>query len=67
VEQTLAEHAGELLSRIMLFDKFEKDGRISYAFRLVFQSYSKTLSDEEVNGIMDAIYEMAQSKQWEVR
>lgn len=35
-----------------LIDKFTKEGRTSYAYRLVFQSYEKTLTDEEVNVIM---------------
>jgi phenylalanyl-tRNA synthetase beta chain len=32
----------------VLFDHFEKDGRTSVAYRLVFQSYEKTLTEEEV-------------------
>lgn len=47
--------AGELLVKISLFDVFEKDGRRSYAFRLVFLSNDKTLTDEEVNKIMEAV------------
>ncbi|MCX6713458.1 MAG: hypothetical protein NTY66_04625 [Candidatus Vogelbacteria bacterium] len=49
------------------FDRFEKDGRISLAFRQVFQSYDKTLSDEEVNGIMDKVIAALEGKGWEVR
>lgn len=67
VETVLREHAGELLAHSTLFDRFEKDGKTSYAFRLVFQSYEKTLSDEEVNDIMDDIYRAAAKEQWEVR
>lgn len=32
----------------VLFDHFEKDGRISVAYRFVFQSYEKTLTEAEV-------------------
>jgi phenylalanyl-tRNA synthetase beta chain len=32
----------------VLFDRFEKDRRTSVAYRLVFQSYEKTLTEEEV-------------------
>ncbi|MBP6858046.1 MAG: phenylalanine--tRNA ligase subunit beta [Candidatus Pacebacteria bacterium] len=32
----------------VLFDHFEKDGRTSVAYRLVFQSYEKTLTEAEV-------------------
>lgn len=62
-------HAGDLLAREpRLFDAYEKDEHISYAFRLVFQSYEKTLTDEEVNGYMDAVYGAVEAqKGWEVR
>jgi phenylalanyl-tRNA synthetase beta subunit len=32
----------------MLFDRFTKDGKTSVAYRLVFQSLDKTLTDAEV-------------------
>ena len=51
----IKECAGILLARVALFDEYKKDGRISYAFRLVFQSREKTLSDKDVKGIMDAV------------
>jgi phenylalanyl-tRNA synthetase beta subunit len=31
-----------------LFDSFEKEGRVSYAYRLVFQAHDRTLTDDEV-------------------
>lgn len=31
-----------------VFDTFEKEGKVSVAYRFVFQSYEKTLTDEEV-------------------
>ncbi|MEM9336664.1 MAG: phenylalanine--tRNA ligase subunit beta [Patescibacteria group bacterium] len=67
VETVLNETAGELRVRTTLFDEFTKDGRTSFAFRLVFQSYEKTLTDEEVNVIMDSVYEAVSKKDWEVR
>lgn len=67
VEQILNEHAGDLRVRTTLFDEFTKDGRISYAFRLVFQASNRTLTDEEVNTIMEQIYVVLQEKKWEVR
>lgn len=39
-----------------LFDEFKKDGKISYAFRFVFQAPDKTLTDSEANVIMERIY-----------
>lgn len=52
IEKMIAEEAGELLVNHRLFDAFQKDGRQSYAFRLVFQSFEKTLTDAEVDPIM---------------
>ena len=68
--------AGELLARIDLFDRFSKqvDGkeRVSFAFRLVFESYDRTLSDEDLNPIMDRVSSALNAKEsngekWEVR
>ena len=59
--------AGPLWVRTTLFDEFTKDGKTSYALRLVFQSHEKTLTDEEVNSFMDNIYQAVQALGWEVR
>ncbi len=65
--------AGELLVQTKLFDVFQKtleDGtkKISYAFRLVFQSQEKTLSDEEVGEIMEKVTaELNRHEGWKVR
>jgi phenylalanyl-tRNA synthetase beta chain len=56
-----------LIKEPKLFDKFTKEGKTSYAFKLVFQSYDKTLSDEEINGIMQDIYKAAEKSGWQVR
>lgn len=63
----IKEHASELLVRADLFDEFTKDDRTSYAFHLVFQSHDKTLTDEEVNAVMQKIEGKMQAKSWEVR
>lgn len=67
VKAVLNEHAGDLRVRTTLFDEFQKDGRTSYAFRLVFQSKEKTLTDTEVNAIMDTITSAVTARGWEVR
>lgn len=67
VEGTIRTNAGELLTRIDQFDRFLKEGRISLAFRLVFESMERTLTDEEVNGIMDVITTALTSQGFEVR
>ena len=64
----IKENAGELVVQIRLFDKFVKDENVSYAFRIVFQSYEKTLTDEEINKIMDKVTQVLNSqKDWKVR
>lgn len=50
-----------------LVDKFAKDGKISYAFRLIFQSYDRTLTVEEVNQIIAKITEKLSSLGFVVR
>ncbi len=67
VADTLRGAAGHLLTRHTLFDTFTKDGRTSYAFRLVFQATDRTLTDNEITPIMEAVYEVAKEKGWEVR
>ena len=62
------EHAGNLVIRgPELFDEFSKDGKKSFAFRLVFQSSDRTLSDEEVNKIMEKVYSALKANGWEIR
>ncbi len=56
-----------LINKPKLFDQFTKDGRTSYAFRLVFQSQERTLTDEEINKVMVKIEEKIASSGWEVR
>ena len=65
----IKENAGELLAKTKLFDTYAPDGenRTSYAFNLVFQSQEKTLTDEEINKIMDKITEEVEKNGWEVR
>lgn len=52
--------AGPLCVRVDMFDEFEKtldDGskKLSKAYRLVFQSQEKTLTDEEINTVMQNV------------
>lgn len=61
--------SGELLiHEPKQFDLYEKDGKTSYAYRMIYQSYEKTLTDEEVNEIMNRINQkISDKKDWEVR
>ncbi len=60
-----------LVTRVDLFDTFAKEeggvNKKSIAFRLVFQSYERTLTDEEVNGMMKSYYEVFEGKGYDVR
>ncbi len=60
--------ATDLLVRHDLFDEFEKDGKISYAWHLIFQSKDRTLTDTEIGDIMNKITTKINSKkEWIVR
>lgn len=67
LEAILREKAGPLLVRLTLFDEFKKDGRTSYAFRMVFQSMDRTLADTELEPVMNAIYTRLRGEGFEVR
>lgn len=64
---TVVGEGSGLLVRTDLFDVFEKDGRTSYAFRMVFQAMDRTLTDEEVNEIMNDVYARIEARGWEGR
>jgi phenylalanyl-tRNA synthetase beta subunit len=69
---SLCDQVGNPLAvRTSLFDTFSKeiDGvkKTSYAFRIVFQSHEKTLTDEEVNADMAVYYSLFAKSGFEVR
>lgn len=65
--ETIQKEAGNLLVSYRLFDTFTKEfaegKKTSYAYRLVFQSMEKTLSDEEINPIMEKATAILNGKQ----
>jgi phenylalanyl-tRNA synthetase beta chain len=64
----IQKEAGELLVRMDLFDRFEKEERISYAYRLVFQADDRTLSDTDLDPVMERITAaLNKNEGWEVR
>ncbi len=70
LEDIIKKNAGDLVVRFSQFDKFQRPGedRVSYAYRLVFQSFERTLTDEEVNGHMERVYAaIAKHERWQVR
>lgn len=72
VAKVIFKNAGELLVRLDLFDVFTKkfeDGTVktSYAYHLVFQSFERTLTENDVNPVMEGIYKEMAEKGWQVR
>ena len=67
VEEILKANTGPLCVRLSHVDTFSKEGKTSLAFRLVFQSTEKTLTDEEVQGYMDNLYKTVANQGWEAR
>ncbi|MDO8552278.1 MAG: phenylalanine--tRNA ligase subunit beta [bacterium] len=75
--ELIRKESGSLLVRSELFDTFSAKGgsasggenrpRISYAFRLVLQSFEKTLTDEEANAVMENVYKEVKKRGWEPR
>ena len=63
----IEEQAGELMVRADLFDRFEKGEKTSLAFRLIFQSFEKTLTDVEVNAIMEKVSGVLCERGFEIR
>ncbi len=72
IHEMLLLWAGQLCVRVDMFDEFEKtleDGskKLSQAYRLVFQSQEKTLTDEEVNLCMQNVEKEVRALGCEVR
>ena len=67
LKRTIQETAGTLLVRIDQFDQFVKEEKVSYAFRLVFQSMKRTLVESDVSASMEKIKEMLAKTGYEVR
>jgi phenylalanyl-tRNA synthetase beta chain len=67
IEKDIRAHAGALLTRVTLFDSFSKEGRVSYAFRLIFQSMERTLTDDEVGTAMNALTTALTNTGFEIR
>ncbi|HTR18989.1 MAG TPA: phenylalanine--tRNA ligase subunit beta [Candidatus Paceibacterota bacterium] len=67
IVRIFSEHSQGLLRHVDLFDQFQKGERVSYAFHLVFQSFDRTLTDTEVNAVMQHITEAVAAKGFEVR
>jgi phenylalanyl-tRNA synthetase beta chain len=72
VLKVITDNAGDLLVKYRLFDVFTKtiDGveKTSYAYRLIFQSFERTLLEAEVATIMETITTVMHAQTgWQVR
>ncbi len=67
IVSVIREAGGDLLREVNLIDVFEKDGRVSYAYHLVFAHPERTLSDEEVEPVMSRIIENLKNLAVELR
>ena len=66
--ETIKSNAGDLLvGKPEQFDEFKKGDKTSYAFRLIFQSFDKTLTDFEANERMESITKALEKKGFEIR
>lgn len=57
VEGLIKEKLTDIVVRFSMFDKFTKEDKTSYAFRLVFQTNDRTLTEDEINAVMNPVYE----------
>ncbi len=59
----------DILANHYLFDTYrpKEGGKVSYAFRLVFQAFDRTLTDEQINEIMTALTAEMEKMGWQVR
>ena len=56
-----------MLQGISLFDTFSKEGRVSLAFRLIFQWFERTLTEAEANEAMQKVSEKLKAQGFEIR
>jgi len=67
VLEQIKSEAGGLAQKVSLFDRFEKAGKVSLAYRIIFQSFDRTLTEKEVNEIMDKVSAALKAQGFEIR
>ena len=67
VVKIIQAEAGELCVKVSLFDQFQKGEKTSLAFRLIFQSFDKTLTEIEANQAMEKVAAALKQKGFEIR
>ena len=67
LRQIIQDAGAHYLKKVFLFDRFEKEGRVSYAFSLVFQSDEGTLTDIDIEADMEKIQSVLLNLNAEIR
>ena len=71
VEQIIHKYGGKVMEDLELFDVYEgervAEGLKSLAFALRFRASDHTLTDEEINAVMDKIIEKLNEKDIDLR
>ena len=67
LKSEIEKEAGGLCVSVRLFDRFEKGEKTSLAYRLIFQSFDRTLEDKEANETMEKVYSALRAKGFEIR
>lgn len=67
VRENIKAEVGELCTSVRLFDTFAKESRTSLAFRLIFQSMERTLTEQEANDAMARVAEKLKAQGFEIR
>lgn len=67
VLEVIKKEAGELAHKVWLFDRFEKEGKISLAYRLIFQSFDRTLTETEAHTAMEKVSAALKAQGFEIR
>jgi phenylalanyl-tRNA synthetase beta chain len=66
IERAVTQTAGKLLESIQLFDEYKGDrvpeGQRSLAFRLVYRTLDRTLTDEDVEPVMQKVRDLLEEK-----
>lgn len=67
VEEAIYAAAGDLAQKISLFDRFEKGEKVSLGFRIIFQSFDRTLTEDDANTAMEKVSGALKAKGFEIR
>lgn len=62
LEQAIRTAAGELLAELLIFDVYQgkgvENGRKSIAFGLILQDYSRTLTEQDIEGVVTGVTDL---------